>query len=639
MPEEKKYVIDKPQLMSEWNWEKNKELKITPHTLTLGSNKKVWWKCNKGHEWQSTPKNRKTCGCPICAGKQVVKGYNDLESFYPDVAKSWNYEKNGDLTPPKVTYASNKKVWWNCDICGGEYESYICNRTTRGVGCPYCVGQKVLPGFNDFKTKYPELVVEWSENNIIKPTEVTAHTKKKVFWKCPLGHEDYLMAINQRTRRQGCPVCAKQSQTSFPEQAIYYYIKKVFPDALNRYIYNNHEIDIFIPTQKIGIEYNGYFSHKKKQEKDTKKKDFFSSIGITLLVIKEYKVSEEKKGATYYINERTSFSDLTLLIKNILMDIDDDNGLSVDVDCKRDAITIKNQYIESRKANSIAAVRPDLIDRWDFEKNGKITPEMITLGTGQRFYWKCKICNRTYLALPSKIAEGSVCKNHRIYLKKGVNDLETLYPELLQYWDYEKNQEKPSDVFGGGEKQYYWKCSKGHSYTKSILKHKRGEGCPICAGKKVLAGFNDLETKNPQLAAEWNYARNGEVIPSQVIANSNKKYWWICEHGHEWEAKVSNRMNRRGCPYCSNNKVLAGFNDLETKNPQLATEWNYVKNDDLKPHQVSEKSHKVVWWKCQECQYEWKREIVARSAGAGCPQCYKKKVTMRGKGKDTGEEN
>ena len=119
---------------------------------------------------------------------------------------------------------------------------------------------------------------------------------------------------------------------------------------------------------------------------------------------------------------------------------------------------------------------------------------MVTLGTGQRYYWKCKICNRSYLALPSKIAAGSVCSKHRNLLKKEGNDLVSKHPELLKYWDYEKNDVDPSEIYGGGERVVYWICEKGHSYTKSILKHIRGEGCPICAGKKVLVGFNDLYT-------------------------------------------------------------------------------------------------------------------------------------------------
>ena len=92
---EKKYLLDNPKLMAEWNYEKNGDL--NPSQLTLGSNKKVWWKCEKGHEWQSTSNNRSSGnGCPYCSGKKVLRGYNDLVTTNPVLACEWNYEKNGD---------------------------------------------------------------------------------------------------------------------------------------------------------------------------------------------------------------------------------------------------------------------------------------------------------------------------------------------------------------------------------------------------------------------------------------------------------------------------------------------------------------------------------------------------------------
>ena len=101
---EKRYVSDNAQLMAEWDWEKNNELGFDPKTLTLGSNKKVWWKCSKGHEWQAVINNRtKGSGCPCCAGQKVIKGYNDLQTTNPTLANEWNNEKNNGLTPIDVT--------------------------------------------------------------------------------------------------------------------------------------------------------------------------------------------------------------------------------------------------------------------------------------------------------------------------------------------------------------------------------------------------------------------------------------------------------------------------------------------------------------------------------------------------------
>ncbi len=478
-----------------------------------------------------------------------LKNTNSLFITNPELEKEWDYEKNKDegLDPNYLTAGSNKKANWICPL-GHPYKAQIANRTRKKTGCKFCAGQAVWKGFNDLQSQNPELAKEWSEKNTISPTEITPHSTKKVYWICLLGHDDYMMSVKQRSNRQGCPICAQQSQTSFPEQAIYFYLKQIFPDTINRYIDDNKEIDIFIPSKKIGIEYNGYFSHKNKIEKDLNKKNYFANKKIKIIIVKEYKNDNEKINADFYINERTSYNDLNQLIKEMLNYIN--SNYSLNIDCEKDSIKIKEQYIIQRKENSIAAMRPDLINRWDYDKNGKITPEMVTLGTGHRYYWKCKICNRSYLAYPSAIAKGSVCSKHRNLLKPGINDFETKYPELLKYWDYEKNTLKPSEVYGGGEKIINWKCEKGHSYSKMILKMIRGERCPICAGKKVLAGYNDLQTLFPEIALSWNYKRNRNILPSQVTAHSNKKFWWVCEKGHEWEAGINNRTNGRGCPEC-----------------------------------------------------------------------------------------
>lgn len=558
---EKKYIIDDAELMAEWDLNENNTIGLNPHNISIGSQKTAFWICST-HKTKFKQiiraRKRGQRGCPDCldewknsiSRERYISGKKVLAETHPNLVEEWISCDNPKFTPQTCVAGSNVMVKWKCSKCGGEYDAYIVNRTKRGSSCPYCTGQKVLVGYNDLQSQSPDLAAEWSNKNTIKPTEVTAHSNKEVYWICPLGHDDYPLSVKRRSNRQGCPVCAQQSQTSFPEQAIYYYIKQIFPDVINRYIYDNREIDIFIPSINIGIEYNGSFWHKQKAEQDAAKKEFFRSVGVTLLVVKEYKTSSEKNEADFYIHERTSYADLTLLIKEIVTILACD--FMIDVDCKRDAISIKNQYIAQRKENSIAAMRPDLISRWDYKANGSITPDTVTLGTRQRFYWKCKICGRSYLALPSQIAEGSVCSKHRNLLKNKGNDLASKHPELLKYWDYEKNNIDPSEIYGGGERVVYWICEKGHSYPKSILKRIRGEGCPFCAGKKVLEGFNDLLSQNPELAKEWDYELNN-CKPNEIhYNNQSKKIHWICSVcGHKWQYKVSNRNN---CPECERRK-------------------------------------------------------------------------------------
>ena len=131
---------------------------------------------------------------------------------------------------------------------------------------------------------------------------------------------------------------------------------------------------------------------------------------------------------------------------------------------------------------------------------------------------------------------------------------------------------------------------------------------------------NNLLTVNPELAIEWHPTKNGNLKPTDIAADSNKKVWWMCKHGHEWQATVASRNAGLGCPYCSSKKVLLGVNDLQATNPELATEWHPTKNGDLKPTDVAADSNKKVWWK-GKCGHEWETSPKVRGRGIGCPFC------------------
>ncbi|MCR4907553.1 MAG: zinc-ribbon domain-containing protein [Lachnospiraceae bacterium] len=127
----------------------------------------------------------------------------------------------------------------------------------------------------------------------------------------------------------------------------------------------------------------------------------------------------------------------------------------------------------------------------------------------------------------------------------------------------------------------------------------------------------------PELKEEW--SDDNELKPDEVSYGSNKKVFWLGACGHTWEAAVKNRGNGHGCPYCSGNRVLKGFNDLDTTDPGLASEWD-EKNFPFSPDMVSGSSNRKVWWKCPTCSYIWKARIADRSAGHGCPVCTGEKL-------------
>ena len=550
---EKKYLIDNPTLMAEWDWEKNNELGLNPRSLTLGSGKKAWWKCSKGHEWQARIDHRNNgVSCPYCSGRYAVKGENDLATINPVLASEWNHEKNGNLKPEDFTASSGKKVWWKCDK-GHEWQAAIHSRST-GCGCPYCSGRYAIKGENDLATVNPNLVKDWNydKNGNLKPEDFTANSGQKVWWKCSKGHE-WQTTICNRSNGRGCPICTSERSTSFPEYALEYYLKKYGIDVIHTHKDNGYELDIYIPSKKIAIEYDGYFYHKNKTKHDLEKNLKCKSDGIKLYRIREGLQSLNDSSIDFIVNK--NYINLAKVIQEILSEI---IGGNIDIDLKRDAIEIENLREYTEKENSLLYTNPYLAKEWNYEKNGNLKPEHILANSSKKVWWKCK---------------------------------------------------------------------KGHEWQTTIAnRNSLGRNCPYCSNQKILKGSNDLVTVNPKLASEWNYEKNGDLIPEDFFASSNQKVWWKCSKGHEWQATINNRNNGRGCPYCAGQKVVIGKNDLATINPKLANEWNYEKNGDLKPQDIFANSGKKIWWKCKK-GHEWQAIVIVRNKGSGCPYCsgHKKK--------------
>ena len=269
--------------------------------------------------------------------------------------------------------------------------------------------------------------------------------------------------------------------------------------------------------------------------------------------------------------------------------------------------------------NSLASVHPELIPEWS-ERNLPLTPDKITFGSNKRVWWKgaCGHEWETSVKARSKGEKCPICSGARVI--EGINDLATLKPLLAQEWS-KKNKLKPTEVSVASHKKIIWKCKHGHEWEASVKSRTvNGTGCPYCSHNKVLAGFNDLASQYPDIAAEWS-DRNLPLLPTMVTAFANSKAWWKCKDcGNEWYTLISTRSGGSRCPYCSGYTLLKGFNDLATTHPDLAAEWS-ERNYPLMPDEVNAKSRHNVWWKCKTCGNEWKSVINARVKGTVCPVC------------------
>ena len=249
-----------PALLLEWDFEKNS---FPPTEVSSGSEKKVWWKCEHGHSWEAVVCSRtKGVGCPYCSGQRVWKGFNDLATTHPNLLSKWDWEKN-NILPSEVSIGFRKKVWWKCEY-GHSWEATILHRAT-GRGCPYCAGKKVWQDFNDLATIHPYLLREWDwGKNSFLPSEITAGSGRKTWWKCKYGHS-WEARVGDRMRGRGCPKCAHP--TSLGEDELYEFICSLLPNGKviqsDRSLIAPYEVDIYIPEKKIAVEYNGLFWHSE----------------------------------------------------------------------------------------------------------------------------------------------------------------------------------------------------------------------------------------------------------------------------------------------------------------------------------------------------------------------------------------
>ena len=688
---EKKYIIDNAELMAEWNWEKNDELELDPKTLTLGSGKKAWWMCSKGHEWEAACYSRVAGNqCPICSGRKVLVGYNDLSTLAPEIALQWHPSKNSDCTPKDVTINSHRKVWW-LGPCGHEWQASIADRN-NGRGCPYCAGKKVLKGYNDLQTVNPTLSREWNyeKNNGLTPQEVMAGSGQNVWWKCQRGHE-WQAVVGSRNSGRGCPYCAgrytikgeNDLQTVNPTLAKEWNVEKntgltpmdVMPNSDKKVWWKcqkGHEWQATINNRNsgIGCPYcSGRYPIKGENDLQTLSPaiamewHYEKNDGLTpadVMPNSDKKVWWKcRKGHEWQAiigsrtrgngcpicssEKNTSFPEYALvyyLTKYGLEVIHSyrEQGYELDVYIPVLRIAIEYDGYLWHKDKTQQDLAKNYKCAMDGIKLYRIREGLEPLNDSstdfvvQRYQ---EDLSKTLKLLLSEIIgtivdvdlkrDNIAIKNLREYTEKETSLLFS-NPETAKEWNYEKNGNlKPEHFSANSHKKVWWKCPKGHEWQATIKDRNSGNGCPFCASKKVLKGYNDLQTVNPTLAKEWNYERNNGLTPVNVTPGSNKKIWWKCNNGHEWRASIAERNGGRGCPYCAGKKVLKGYNDLQTINPTLANEWNYEKNNGLTPAKVTPNSHLKAWWKCSQ-GHEWQALVSNRHKGNGCPYCAGQRV-------------
>lgn len=260
-----------PEVPQWWDYEKNEK---TPQEITSYHHGKVWWIDENGNSYQMSPEKKceRGQGSPFDAGKQVAPGksFGDLR---PDLAKQWNYEKNGDISPYDITPKSSRKFWWICPETGQTWQATPKYRYAQGHSkSPYMTNRMIIPGVNDLRTKFPEIADELSCENDFSASEVSPHSSFIATWECSkCGHTWDSTISNRTNHKSGCPKCFASSMVSKAEKSLRdYIVSLVGEDAVtssNRSIISPYELDIYLPEKNLAIEFNGLYWHTESQGK------------------------------------------------------------------------------------------------------------------------------------------------------------------------------------------------------------------------------------------------------------------------------------------------------------------------------------------------------------------------------------
>ena len=505
------------------------EAVFDPTSVSAGSNRKMPWRCAKGHEWDAQPNNRTNgTGCPACSGNRLLPGYNDLATTHPHLAAEALFE------PSAVSPGSNTKMPWRCEK-GHDWSAVVKNRSLGGTGCSVCANQTVLAGYNDLATTRPDLASEAR----FDPTTVTSGTSRKLPWTCAKGH-DWEATVASRANGAGCAVCS--GKAAWPG----------YNDLATTHPHLEGEALFDLTTVSAGsgrpVPWRCVRGHEWSM----------SPVHRT----------NGRQGCPYCANRRVlpGFNDLATTHPDLVEEsMFDPTTVTFGSSRRLPWRCAKGHEWEAAVAgrassgegcpvcagktvipgdNDLATTHPQLAAEALFD------PKTVIAGTHQKLPWRCEK-GHEWAATGNSRSDGRgcpICVNKTVL--PGYNDLATTHPQLVAEALFD-----PTTVTLGSSRRLPWRCSLGHEWIAAVAHRAiRRDGCPVCANRVVVPGYNDLATTHPEIAADALFD------PTTVTWGSHVRVSWRCQEAHEWKATVKSRaLSGTGCPSCA----ATGYNPTE----------------------------------------------------------------------------
>ncbi|MEV6140506.1 zinc-ribbon domain-containing protein [Nocardia sp. NPDC051990] len=652
-----------PQVAAEWHPTKNGELQ--PDEVSQASATKAWWLCSDpdcGHEWQTAVGNRtsgKRSGCPKCSRRRrnLPEAGQSLADLHPDLVAEWHSSKNGGTSPSLFKPGSGTKVWWQCRVCGHEWQATIASRAVQGSGCKPCsykvriaLRDKPKPG-HSFVELHPDIAAQWcvERNGGVRPEGLKPGSDRLVWWRCPDRGHEWQARVYTRTGKDktGCPECRdlpKPGQSfgeRFPEVAAQWHPTKNgdrtpqdFKHASKFMAWWKCPAQGHIWQAPILYRRNAGPTSCPKctlwgtSEQEIRLAYELQAAGCPVdhdhppipvvgrvpvradIVMPDYRLIVEYDGSYYHH-----------LPDAIRKDTKQSQAL---IGAGWTVVRIRHHPLTMINPSDVVVAAGASTKKMAVA----VLEKLVELGYQPAH-------SERYCEVPElwAVAEADACitRHHE-------GSLSALHPAVATQWHPTKNgSADPAFTNPASKVAVWWQCEVCDHEWRTTPKHRTsdGSGCPVCARRKLRRPGRSLGDLRPDLVAKFHPTKNGELSLFDLNPRvTNVAIWWLCgDCGHEWQTKDPRRA---GCRPCAAKRRIAEIvtpepgRSLADLRPDLARQWHPTKNTDRLPTDVTPRSSKPVWWLCDQCGNEWKRSPGIRvSKGSGCRKCSSKIVARR----------
>ena len=163
-----------------------------------------------------------------------------------------------------------------------------------------------------------------------------------------------------------------------------------------------------------------------------------------------------------------------------------------------------NVIVTMDNHGSLLELYPHIAAEWDYERNEDLSPSGVLPHSNKYVWWKCKEGHEWYAKINNRTSKNTMCPYcaHKLPIK-GANDFASLYPSLLEEWDFEKNALDPTEVFPQSNKRVAWKCNLGHEWKARIDHSGNVKKCAVGKYPKSekhgnTAQFSEVERSGTQ---------------------------------------------------------------------------------------------------------------------------------------------